>query len=268
MKKSILPLFRLPEKILMQSKFTLIELLVVIAIIAILAGMLLPALNKARDAARSISCSNNLKQIGLGFSFYLADNRDIYPGAVSGNKNYRLWGWHFLFVYFNYTHYKSLDCAALEITNSRQGPPGRSYYNVEFRSDGIYGLSYPAYGYNYMGVGSSWAHDQKFLSDSNARLREIKYPARLYMAMDTKDAANQYGHALLRCKASTDSNNGVADAFRHKGTVNILYGDNHVGKIKCSPYHAYAPNALHSYDRAPYKPVAWTGGRFGNEDLQ
>ena len=108
--------FKQHDRMFSIGSFTLIELLVVIAIIAILAGMLLPALNKARDRARITQCMNNCKTLAQIIYFYSDDYNGLAPATAYGNFGYgnKTWMAHLQTSgYVKNTYQPYMKCAAL-----------------------------------------------------------------------------------------------------------------------------------------------------------
>src|ERR1043166_491096 len=122
-----------------RKAFTLIELLVVIAIIGILASMLLPALNQAREKGRSAVCVSNLKQIGIAITMYTDDNNDYYPpGFENAVGDWPLFIAHYMSK--NQTTYaatidssKAFLCPSGVQSGAHNGLPVRLMYSAHTR---------------------------------------------------------------------------------------------------------------------------------------
>ncbi len=188
-----------------QNIFTLIELLVVIAVIAILASLLLPALNKARDRAKTISCVNNQKQYFLAINSYVDDNNEylLKPFQVFNDPAGRWSGWDYW-----YYHLKE----------SKRLPKIIKCPTVSSRGEDL----------NYYALNSMvhYGDSRDALSSYRSKWRKTTQKVLL---VDGTSFETGYNYAQWRWWPTSSDTNALEP--RHNKAVNVLYLDGHVGSV-------------------------------------
>lgn len=192
--------------------FTLVELLVVISIIAVLLSIMMPALKKAREQAKSVKCLFNERQLGLALQFYLQDYNKYLPGIDNPGIWIadKIYGKTWVNMYVG------------SILNAERGNAFLTCpaYRAMWFGQGNYGMNYDVCAFDY------WRMPFR-------KIEEIKSPGKCLFICDVfyegpnYASAQQYmtGHMDFKGKEMGRSN----QHFRHSGKLNILYVDGHVG---------------------------------------